>query len=61
MGFSDDRTKLQTNKSRPSETEDTMTQTGATQQGSALRPFRANVPETELTELRRHINATRLA
>ena len=27
--------------------------------GSALRPFQANVPETELIELRRRINATR--
>ena len=26
---------------------------------SALRPFRVNVPEAELTELRRRINATR--
>ena len=60
-GFSDDRTNSQTNKSKPNETEDSMTQTGATQQGSALRPFHVNVPETELTELRRRINATRLA
>jgi pimeloyl-ACP methyl ester carboxylesterase len=43
-----------------------MTQTTATQQGSeqaadktAIRPFRVNVPEAELTELRRRINATR--
>jgi pimeloyl-ACP methyl ester carboxylesterase len=43
-----------------------MTQTGATQQRSerasdntALRPFHVNVPETELTELRRRINATK--
>ena len=43
-----------------------MTQTSATQQGSkqaadknAIRPFRVNVPEAELTELRRRINATR--
>ena len=46
--------------------EDTKTQTKATQQGSgqpadktAMRPFRVNVPEAELTELRRRILATR--
>jgi hypothetical protein len=50
----------------PAHKEDTMTQTGATQQGSeqaadktAIRPFRVNVPETELTELRKRINATK--
>ncbi|MGH9775956.1 MAG: epoxide hydrolase family protein [Candidatus Acidiferrales bacterium] len=40
-----------------------MTQTGATQRSSeqadAIRPFDVNVPEAELTELRRRINATR--
>ena len=36
-----------------------MTQTSATQQGSAIRPFHVNVPEAELTELRRRINATK--
>ena len=39
-----------------------MTQTSAAQQASdktAIRPFRVNVPEEELTELRRRINATR--
>jgi len=43
-----------------------MTQTSATPQGSkqaddknAIRPFHVNVPETELTELRRRINATK--
>ena len=43
-----------------------MTQTSATQQASkeagdksAIRPFHVNVPETELTELRRRITATR--
>src|SRR3977135_1269548 len=43
-----------------------MTQTTATQQGTeqafdktAIRPFRFNFPETELTELRRRINATK--
>jgi len=44
-----------------------MTDTSATQQGSkqaadknAIRPFHVNVPEAELTELRRRIVATRL-
>src|SRR3954454_4305423 len=43
-----------------------MTQTSATQRGTeqasdknAIRPFHVNVPEAELTELRRRINATR--
>jgi len=43
-----------------------MTTTGARQQHSeqaddktAIRPFRVNVPEAELTELRRRINATK--
>jgi Epoxide hydrolase N terminus len=43
-----------------------MTQTSATQRGKdqaadkyAIRPFRVNVPEAELTELRRRVNATR--
>jgi pimeloyl-ACP methyl ester carboxylesterase len=43
-----------------------MTATGATHQGSnqaaegnAIRPFHADVPETELTELRRRITATK--
>ena len=43
-----------------------MTQTSATQQSSeqttdksAIRPFQVNVPEAELTELRRRINATK--
>jgi pimeloyl-ACP methyl ester carboxylesterase len=36
-----------------------MTQTGATQRASEIRPFQVNFPETELTELRRRINATR--
>src|SRR4029450_10331952 len=46
--------------------EDTMTQAIATPAGSeqaadktAIRPFRMNVPEAELTELRRRITATR--
>ena len=43
-----------------------MTQPSATHQGTnqsddkkAIRPFHANVPETELTDLRRRINATK--
>ncbi len=40
-----------------------MTQASGTQRGSeqadAIRPFRVNVPETELTELRRRVKATR--
>lgn len=39
-----------------------MTQSSATQQASdntAIRPFQVDIPETELTELRRRINATR--
>jgi pimeloyl-ACP methyl ester carboxylesterase len=46
--------------------EDTMTQTSTTQRSSeqaadknAIRPFQVNVPEAELTELRRRINATK--
>src|SRR5580692_11053006 len=56
----------QTKKSKTTKKEDTMTQTSATQQGreqaddkNAIRPFHVNVPETELTELRRRINATK--
>src|SRR5499427_3591020 len=47
-------------------TVNTTTQTSAAQQGSkqtadknAIRPFRVNFPEAELTELRRRINATK--
>ena len=38
-----------------------MTQTTATQRSSdtAIRPFHINVPESELTDLRNRINATR--
>src|SRR6267154_1574486 len=43
-----------------------MTETSATQRGgeqaadkSVIRPFHVNVPEVELTELRRRINATK--
>lgn len=43
--------------------EDSMPQTSATQRDSdprtALRPFRVNVPESELTEMRRRITATK--
>src|SRR5947209_4608284 len=41
-----------------SKDKDTMTPTTATNK-TAIRPFRVNVPETELTELRMRINATR--
>src|SRR5689334_21035753 len=48
-------------KSQPTEKEKTMTQGSATQQSSeqSIRPFHVNVPETELTELRRRIKATK--
>jgi pimeloyl-ACP methyl ester carboxylesterase len=53
-------------KSKTTQKENTMTQTSATQQGSeqaadktAIRPFHVKVPETELTDLRRRIAATR--
>src|ERR1700674_3787133 len=56
----------QTKTSKTTQKEDTMAQTIATQHGSkqtadknAIRPFHVNVPETELTELRRRINATK--
>jgi hypothetical protein len=46
--------------------EDTMTQSSATQRGgeqaadkTAIRPFQVNIPEADLTELRRRINSTR--
>src|SRR5580693_8745433 len=41
--------------------ENTMTQTSATQAAdkATIRPFRVNVPEADLTELRRRINSTR--
>jgi len=41
-----------------SKDKDMMTPTTATDK-TAIRPFRVNVPETELTELRRRINATK--
>ena len=42
-------------------TQATTTQTGSKQTAdkNAIRPFHVNVPETELTELRRRINATK--
>ena len=53
-------------KSKTTPKENTRTQTSARQQGieqaadkNAIRPFHVNAPETELTELRRRINATR--
>jgi pimeloyl-ACP methyl ester carboxylesterase len=53
-------------KSKPTQKEDSMTQTSGTQRGSeqtadktAIRPFHVNVPQTELTELRRRIKATK--
>ena len=47
--------------SRIAEKEDTMTQASAAHAAdkTAIRPFRVNVPEAELTELRRRINSTR--
>jgi hypothetical protein len=49
--------------SRIAEKEDTTTQSRATQRGSeqaadktTIRPFQVNVPDAELTELRRRIN-----
>ena len=48
-----------------SKEKDTMTPTAATQRGTeqatdkaAIRPFHVDVPETELTELSRRVNAT---
>ncbi len=50
-------------KSKTTLKENTMTQASGTQRGSeqadAIRPFHVNVPETELTELRRRIKATK--
>ena len=58
--------KPQTKKSKTTQKGDTMAQASATQQGSkqaadknAIRPFHVNVPETELAELRRRINASK--
>jgi pimeloyl-ACP methyl ester carboxylesterase len=50
-------------KSKTTQKEKTMTQSSATQRGSeqadAIRSFHVNVPETELTDLRRRIKATK--
>src|ERR1700676_1770320 len=53
-------------KSKTTEKENTVTQTSATQRGSeqapdktSIRPFRPNFPETQLTDLRRRIKATK--
>src|SRR5271170_6712761 len=50
-------------RSKTVQKEDAMAQTGAAQRGGeqadAIRPFHVNVPEAELTELRRRIKATR--
>src|SRR6266849_5184649 len=53
-------------KFKTTKEEGTMTQTSATQRGSeqaadktTIRPFHVNTPETELTELRRRIKATK--
>ena len=37
----------------------TMTKLADVVEATAIRPFQVNVPEAELTELRRRINATR--
>src|ERR1700681_3848519 len=59
-------TAAQSKNSKTTQKEDTMTQAIGTPQGSkraadknAIRPFQVNVPEAELTELRRRINATK--
>jgi pimeloyl-ACP methyl ester carboxylesterase len=55
----------ETKNSETTQKEKTMTQTTAPQQtnnqttNNAIRPFHVNVPDAELTELRRRINATR--
>jgi len=48
-------------KSNAAQKENNMTQSSATQAAdkTTIRPFRVNVPEAELTELRRRINSTR--
>ena len=52
-------------KSKTTTKEETVTQTRATQPGEQaadrtdIRPFHVKVPETEITELRRRINATK--
>ena len=48
-------------QSNTGQKENTMAQTSATRAAdkTAIRPFQVNVPEAELTELRRRINSTR--
>src|SRR5260370_39062006 len=53
-------------RSKTTQKENTMTQTSATQRSgeqaadkNAIRPFHVNIPEAELAELRRRINATK--
>ena len=48
-------------KSRIAGKEDTMTLSSATQAAdkTTIRPFQVNVPEAELTELRKRIHSTR--
>src|SRR5580704_5910465 len=48
-------------KSDTAQKENTMTQTGATPAAGSttIRPFHSNFPETELTDLRRRVNATK--
>ena len=48
-------------QSNAAQNENAVTQTSAAQSAdnTAIRPFQVNVPETELTELRRRINSTR--
>src|SRR5262249_51867000 len=60
------RSSTSLNCSRINRSEDTMTPTSAIQERSeqaadktAIRPFHVNVPDAELTELRRRIKATR--
>ena len=50
-------------QSNTAQNENAMTQTSATQSAdkTAIRPFHVNVPEAELTELRRRIHSTRWA
>ena len=59
-------TAAQTKNSKTAKKEDTTTQAIGTPPGSkqaadknAIRPFHVSVPEAELTELRRCINATK--
>src|SRR6202167_2700630 len=55
------RRPLENSESDTAQQENTMTQTSATQAAdkTTIRPFQVNIPESELTELRRRINSTR--